>query len=246
MDCQALEATLAELPRMFSCRLHPLSKDIIAIDTPFFVGDGDTLGVFVDLRYHRLTDLGETIHRLADSGVPIDRPNWSGYLKATTAGTVVECIDGELVVPGPLSAHGLVALIQTMLRLSERASVVPVRRPRIFRDTVKDYLTHTLKLPTRAQYRVAVADTQITFDFYVATPPTFIKTLSTPPKFAQNAALTFSGMWTLVRTEMPTIQRVTVVRPSLELPKVLLTRLEETSTVVPWENRAQLRQFLSA
>lgn len=218
----------------------------MAIETPFAFSDGDGLSVFFDARRGCLTDLGETAHRLIAGGVRLGASPWLTQFEMDLKDTGVQFTDGELFVSAPVNAVHLMNLLQAILRLSERGATAPWRGRPIFRETVKQFLHEDAHVAFQAQHRVIIADAQLTFDFYVPRAEAFIKTVATPARFAQNVALATVGTWSLVRFGCPESQRITILRPHVELPSVVRGQLEAVSRVMPWERRSDLVGLLSA
>lgn len=246
-DSNNVDAILRALPDAF--RYNPaynVGTDFSAVETPLVLPDGDALPIFYDRQRDRFADLGETMHWLLASGVPIEQTNWLPAFEATLQITGVRLLGGALVTEGPASAALLLELVQSVLRLGEHAAMNPVRPRPIFRETVKAYLKNEVGASVRTQYRLTVQDAQLTFDFYVEDSHAFIKTLATPSKFVQPVGLTMLGTWDLVRAECSNSTRVTVVGPHVRLPRILIRRLEDVSCLVPWENRTRLKGLLRA
>lgn len=73
MEGDDVRTVLPALPRRFHSRPHPHIPDATVLETPWTLEDGDVVTLVYEARTQRLTDLGETAHRLVAAGVPRER-----------------------------------------------------------------------------------------------------------------------------------------------------------------------------
>lgn len=241
MPCNDVEHLLQALPALFSSEYEESTGKYV-LSTPFYLPDGDVLTFFFDCESGRLSDLGETVHRLALQGISVEgNKTW---VRRSLLDPEVHFDSGELFIDTVNRPTALAGLINTAIRLADLELAKYQRRPKTFREDVKSYLS-SLPIEFVSKYRAPLRDVQLTFDFYVSSPrPAYVETMHAQPKFVQQASLNVLGKWTIARKSEPSTRLITVVHPGLTLPSIVLEPLQELSLVVPWDYRDRLERLL--